>query len=70
MQCLNHCAYWQDLVESCYYLPDRFIYTTIGQSIKQQNSEGNALRTREIELRTPAPAPLRGLRHAIWGGGR
>src|SRR5262249_1573750 len=48
-----------DLVKSCYFSSGRFTYTTIGQSIKQQNSERNALRTREIVLRSPISIPLR-----------
>jgi hypothetical protein len=43
----------------CNLSSGRFSYTTIGQSIKQQNSEGNALRMREIVLRSPTSIPLR-----------
>jgi len=39
VQCLNHCARWQDLVRGCYLSSGRCTYTTIGQSIKQKFSE-------------------------------
>jgi hypothetical protein len=48
VQCANHYARGRDLVKGCNLSSGRFSYTTIGQSIKQQNSEGNALRKREI----------------------
>src|SRR5262245_41752268 len=56
-------------MRGCNLSSGRVTYTTIGQSIKQQNSEGNALLTREIVLRSPAPAAHVGLRYAIQGGG-
>jgi hypothetical protein len=59
IQCLNHRACWRDLVEGCDFSSGRFTYTTVGQSIKQQKSEGNAQRTREIVLRSPISIPLR-----------
>jgi hypothetical protein len=46
-------------VKGCNLSSGRFSYTTIGQSVKQRNSEGNALRTREIILRSPISIPLR-----------
>jgi hypothetical protein len=58
VQCANHCARWQDLVKGCNLSSGRFSYTTIGQSIKQQNSEGNAMRMREIVMRSPISIPL------------
>jgi hypothetical protein len=60
VQCANHCARWRDLMKGCNLSSGRFSYTTIGQSIKQRNSEGNALRTREIVvLHSPISIPLR-----------
>jgi hypothetical protein len=63
---ISHCVsrlprdvHWRDLVRGCSLLSGRFIYTTIGQSVKQQNSEWNALRTREIVRRSPISIPLR-----------
>jgi len=38
---------------------DRFTYTTIGQSVNQHISWGNALRRRKIVLRSPISIPLR-----------
>src|SRR5512145_3158166 len=46
-------------MRGCNLSSGRFFYTTIDQSIKQQNSEGKALRTREIILRSPISIPLR-----------
>jgi hypothetical protein len=46
-------------VKGCNLSSGRFSYTTIGQSVKQQNSEGNALGTRAIILRSPISIPLR-----------
>jgi hypothetical protein len=59
VQCANHCARWRDLMKGCNLSSGRFTYTTIGQSIKQQNSEWNALRMREIVFRSPNFIPLR-----------
>ena len=62
----SHCVtfsinvvHWRDLVKGCNLSSGRFSYTTIGQSVKQGNSEGKALRTREIILRSPISIPLR-----------
>ncbi|HZF40848.1 MAG TPA: hypothetical protein VE715_18650 [Blastocatellia bacterium] len=67
---ISHCvsrflrdAHWRGLASGCSFLSGHFIHTTNGQSIKQQNSERDALLTREIVLRSPAPA------FAIRGGG-
>src|SRR5262249_26960079 len=50
-------ALWRDLMRGCRLSSGRFSYTTIGQSVKQQNSEGNALRTREKVLRSHISTP-------------
>jgi hypothetical protein len=62
----SHCVtfsinvvHWRDLVKGCNLSSGRFSYTTIGQSVKQRNSEENAQRTREIILRSPISIPLR-----------
>jgi hypothetical protein len=52
-------VHWRDLVKGCNLSSGRFSYTTIGQSVKHRNSEWNALRTREIILRSPISIPLR-----------
>jgi hypothetical protein len=62
----SHCVtfsinvvHWRDLVKGCNLSSGRFSYTTNGQSVKRRNSEGKALRTREIILRSPISIPLR-----------
>jgi len=52
-------VHWRDLVKGSNLSSGRFSYTTIGQPVKQRNSDGNALRTREIILRSPISIPLR-----------
>jgi hypothetical protein len=63
---ISHCVsrlagdvHWRDLEPGCSLISGRCAYTTTGQSIKQQNSEWNALRTREIARRWPISIPLR-----------
>src|SRR5262249_28585960 len=55
---LAHDAHCRDLARGCSLLSGRFIYITNGQSIKQENSEWNALRTQETVLRWPISIPL------------
>ena len=52
-------ARWRDLVRGWRQLSGRFAYITLGQSMQQQNSEWNALRTRDTVLRSPVSIPLR-----------
>jgi hypothetical protein len=63
---ISHCvsrlardAHWRDLAPGCSPISGRCAYTTTGPSIKQQNSEWKALRTREIVRRWPLSIPLR-----------
>jgi hypothetical protein len=62
----SHCVtfsinvvHWRDLVKGSNLSSGRFSYTSIGQPVKQRNSDGNALRTREIILRSSISIPLR-----------
>ena len=59
VQCLDHCAPWRELMRGCALLPGRFAYTTIGQSIKQRDSELNANRLRDKIRRWPISITLR-----------
>src|SRR5262245_56353332 len=56
---LHRDAHWRDLAAGCSLISGRFIYITIGQSMKRQNSEWNANRMRDKIRRSPISITLR-----------
>ena len=58
VQCLNHCARWRDLVKSCNLITRSFHLYHNRPTNETVKSEWNALRTREMVLRSPISIPL------------